>query len=198
MEKNSLLRHNEIDSLIRRPAGLTDAEWDFLICTAIDNSWGYSETTIFKELVLALLTDKNNKAYQSILKSLGIEGAVYQNWEHSAYRFFRHFCPEDFRNAMAHSGLPHARLTFNDDRQYQWESILKFHITTETELLEQINAKKGDEITIVAFGGNDVLSISIDNDREKVEYYSKDFSTSFGDMMYRMKKTIIANKKKRR
>ena len=48
---------------------------------------------------------------------------MLQNWEHSAFRFFRHLCAEDYRNAINHSGLKFATLEFYQNLTFEWISV---------------------------------------------------------------------------
>jgi hypothetical protein len=196
--QNLSLKHNMPESCIRRPSGLTDDEWDWLIEKATTNLFENKESCFMLEMVKLLLSEKDNKPFMSILKSIGIDtkkDLMCQNWGHSAFRFFRHLCPEDYRNAINHSGLKFAMLEFYQNLTFEWISVNEITVAMENYLFDVVNAKIGDTLTIVARGFNDIETITIQNGNESFLYYEKGVSTGFGDMMYVLKQAIIQNKK---
>ncbi len=199
----SLLKHNEPDSMIRRPPGICDSEWNWLVTETIKQALASEEPTSFLQEMVRLITNGENlneEVKESILDSLGIkQGSSIQNWEHASFRFFRHFCPENMRNALNHSLMPFARLVVCHDgkhhTEFKWLSEKSFELRNPTELTTSINASVGDELVVVAWGHANVESIRIYiANGESLEYYCKGRSKSFGDMMYALKKTLIANK----
>ena len=196
--QNLSLRHNMPDSCIRRPSGLTDDEWDWLIEQTTMNLFENKESCVMLEMVKLLLSEKDNEPFMSILKSIGIDtkkDLMLQNWEHSAFRFFRHMCAEDYRNAINHSGLKFATLEFYQNLTFEWISVNEITVAMENDLFDAVNAKIGDTLTIVARGFNDIETITIQHGDESFLYYEKGVSTGFGDIMYTLKQTIIKNKK---
>ena len=194
------LNHNNTDSLIRRPSGLTDSEWNQLIVETTDNLTDKlldNEDTSFLIKFVKVLKTSSFRGTKAILKSLGDGDISYQNWEHTAYRFFRHFCTENFRNAINHAGMPFARLVCDKDG-FRWESKLEFKCISITELLLSIGAKLDDTVSVIATGRNDVESVKISCKNDSLEYYSKGITKSFGNTMYLLKRTIIENTPKRR
>lgn len=196
--QNLSLKHNMPESCIRRPSGLTDDEWDWLIEKATTNLFENKESCFMLEMVKLLLSEKDNKPFMSILKSIGIDtkkDLMCQNWGHSSYRFFRHLCAENYRNAINHSGLKFATLEFYQNLTFEWISVNEITVAMENYLFDAVNAKIGDTLTIVARGFNDIETITIQNGNESFLYYEKGVSTGFGDMMYALKQAIIQNKK---
>jgi len=197
---NLSLKHNEPDSGIRRPNGLTDKEWDKLITITVKRvCQSKTSTSFMREMVKILLSFKNKKPYSSILKSLGIDNrkdVLLQNWEHTTLRFFRFFCPEDYRNAIGHSGLKFATLEFKDGR-FVWISEIEVVILKESDnnIFNFVNAKIGDKVSIIAEGLSDVETVTIKKGNEVFQYYEKGRSKAFGDTMYMLKRAIIENKK---
>lgn len=195
--QNLNLKHNEPDAGIRRPNGLTDKEWDYLVfysTVAVESS--ETKTSFMLEMVKILLT-LNKKPFSSILKSLGIDtkkDIIMQNWEHTAFRFFRHFCPEDYRNAMNHSGLKFATLEFKDNR-FVWVSTMEVQVCKESEIFDLVGAKVGDKVSIVAEGLSDVDTVTLTSGSNMFQYYEKGRSKAFGDTMYMLKQAVIQNKK---
>jgi hypothetical protein len=195
------LNHTSPQSIIRRPSGLSDSEWDYLIETSIENfSKSYkSGETFMRELVKIAVA---NGRYHHILDLLGIskKSLPYQNWEHTAFRFYRHFCPEDIRNALGHVGMPHAVLTYNDQYGFHWVSIFSFNVAVITVLFEELGIKQGERITVRAIGSYtlDKVIISI-ADQKDIDYYNSQetMSKSFGDLMYPLKRSIVKTRKAR-
>jgi len=198
----SLLRHNEMDSLVRRPSGINDDEWNAMIEESI-NLTVANQTSFFYEMALFCIKDKSKPIYENILKLFGISKSTKEefltktNMEHFMFRGFRHFCPEDFRNAINHAGMPFARLVCDKDG-FRWESKLEFKCISITELLLSIGAKLDDTVSVIATGRNDVESVKISCKNDSLEYYSKGVTKSFGNTMYLLKRTIIENTPKRR
>ena len=194
-----LLRHNEPGAaLIRRPNGLTDKDWDWLV-NSTTAATIRSGRPFMREMVEMLLPRRSSKPFAAILKSLGIEpqkSIDVQNWEHTAFRFFRHFCPEDFRNAMNHSGLKFATLEFRDGK-FVWTASVQIDVVVQTEALSLVAAEPGDTVTVTAEGQSDVETVTLTNGRDKFQYYEKGRSKAFGDTMYMLKHAIIKNKKER-
>lgn len=191
------LNHNEPDAGIRRPNGLTDEDWDWLITRTTNVCLFESKTSFMLEMVKILLPLKEKKPYSSILKSLGVDtkkDIIMQNWEHTAFRFFRHFCPEDYRNAMNHSGLKFATLEFKDNR-FVWVSIMEVQVCKESEIFDLVGAKVGDKVSIVSEGLSDVDTVTLTNGSNMFQYYEKGRSKAFGDTMYMLKQAVIQNKK---
>jgi len=196
--QNLSLKHNMPESCIRRPSGLTDDEWDWLIEQTTMSLFTNKESCFMLEMVKLLLTEKDNKPFMSILKSIGIDtkkDLMLQNWEHSAFRFFRHLCAEDYRNAINHSGLKFATLEFYQNLTFEWISVNEITVAMKNDLFDVVNAKIGDTLTIVARGFNDIETITIQHGNESFLYYEKGVSSGFGDMMYALKQAIIQNKK---
>lgn len=110
------------------------------------------------------------------------------------FRGFRHFCPEDYRNAMNHSGLKFATLEFKNGR-FVWVSAMEIHVYKETEIFSLVNAKIGDKVSIVAEGLSDVDTVTLTSGSNSFQYYEKGRSKAFGDTMYMLKQAIIQNKK---
>lgn len=193
------LYHNEAKSGIRRPSGISDKSWDLLVNTAISYMMqSQTKTSFLQEFVRVLLDNYGNPAYpEEILLSLGIsaqKGILNQNWEHTAFRFFRHFCPEDYRNAMSHSGLKFATLE-TDGKSFYWISTLDIYVKKVTNILETVKASVGDVVTIATKGLTDIDTVTIINGENEFSYYEKGKSNAFGDTMYLLKQTIIANKR---
>ncbi len=198
----SLLRHNEMDSLVRRPSGINDDEWNAMIEESI-NLTVANQTSFFYEMALFCIKNKSKPIYENILKLFGISKATKEefltktNMEHFMFRGFRHFCPEDYRNAMNHSGLKFATLEFKNGR-FVWVSAMEIHVYKETEIFSLVNAKIGDKVSIVAEGLSDVDTVTITSGSNSFQYYEKGRSKAFGDTMYLLKKSIIANTIKKR
>jgi len=196
----SLLRHNQMDSLVRRPSGINDDEWNAMIEESI-NLTVANQTSFFYEMALFCIKNKSKPIYENILKLFGISKATKEefltktNMEHFMFRGFRHFCPEDYRNAINHSGLKFAMLEFYQNLTFEWISVNEITVAMENYLFDVVNAKIGDTLTIVARGFNDIETITIQNGNESFLYYEKGVSTGFGDMMYVLKQAIIQNKK---
>ena len=193
----SPLKHNSHDSLVRRPAGLTDEEWNWLIEKSLLMS-EFKDISFLHSIVMVLLSSENTKPFARILKSLGInvkKGIDLQNWEHSAYRFYRHFCCEDFRNACSHSGLPFATLELTPTG-YKWISSINFICKVPTDIFMDIPDMIGKTVIVTAIGMSDIESVKISCGNDSFAYYSKSVTKSFGDTMYKLKKTIIDNTKK--
>jgi hypothetical protein len=192
------LKHNMPESCIRRPSGLTDDEWDWLIEQTTTNLFANKESCVMLEMVKLLLSKKDNKPFVSILKSIGVDtkkDLMLQNWQHSMFRFFRHMCAEDYRNAINHSGLKFATLEFYQNLTFEWISVNQITVAKEHEIFDAVNAKIGDTLMIVARGFNDIETITIQYGNESFLYYEKGVSSGFGDMMYALKQAIIQNKK---
>jgi hypothetical protein len=195
----SLLRHNEMDSLVRRPSGINDDEWNAMIEESI-NLTVANQTSFFYEMALFCIKNKSKPIYENILKLFGISKATKEefltktNMEHFMFRGFRHFCPEDYRNAMNHSGLKFATLEFKNGR-FVWVSAMEIHVYKETEIFSLVNAKIGDKVSIVAEGLSDVDTVTLTSGSNSFQYYEKGRSKAFGDTMYMLKQAIIQNKK---
>lgn len=200
----SLLRHNQIDSLVRRPSGINDDEWNAMIEESI-NLTVANQTSFFYEMALFCIKNKSKQIYENILELFGISEATKEefitktNMEHFMFRGFRHFCPENMRNALNHSLMPFARLVACHDgkhhTEFKWLSEKSFELRNPTELTASINASVGDEVVVVAWGHADVESIRIYvTNGESLEYYCKGRSKSFGNIMYKLKKTMLANR----
>lgn len=200
MENNYLLKHNEANSLIRRQSGIDDAEWNWLIVEVENRVVASDESTSFMIELIRVL-QSNNMGYSEItknfskqlLKALGVEKDIlHTNLEHSAYRLFRHYAPENLRNAVNHSGMPFAELKYRDGIFY-WESKIKLTVFESTKVLDIINAQIGDEVTIIATGEDDINSVKLVNGMDSFEYYNKSRSKDFGTTMYLLKKAITLN-----
>lgn len=185
------LKHNSPDSLIRRPSGLKDAEWDSIVDESLARLEANPGSAFMREFANVAI-DRGDK---HLLKLLGIDKVPYQNWEHTAYRFFRHFCPENFRNALNHSGMPFGRLVQVTATEFLWISEKTFNVVELTPLLESAGIEIDDNISVSASGKSDVENIVIViNGGDRIwEYYTNGVTKSFGDTMYLLKKSIIAN-----
>lgn len=189
-----MLNHDLPSSLIRRPSGLTDSEWDWLANTSVRAT--SPEFPFMRALVDTLLSRAGHKVYLAILGSLGITPGTNldtHNWEHSSFRFFRHFCPEDLRNAISHTGLRFARLEF-DGRRFYWIAELSQRVCLDNEIFSVVNATIGDTVMVRIAGLNDIETVSISNGDIHFTYYEKGVSRGFGDMMYLLRKSIIENR----
>ena len=190
------LNHNSPESLIRRPSGLTDVEWDFLIEQSImrfEKATGQEGNSFLRRFIEVVL--ESRETYKHIVKILSItNGIVEQEWEHVKYKFFRHFCPEDFRSALNHGGMPYASLETTILQGFLWFSTKWLTIIKQTPLLESFNIKLGARILIAASGKNDVEYIYINGQ----PYYIKTETGKFGDRMYELKRTIILNKERKK
>jgi hypothetical protein len=201
--KTSLLAHNETSSLVRRPSGLADEQWDELITHAlVDFMTVKSKDKAFMRCFVDALIDLG---HSFLLKKLGIDDAKksYQNWEHTAFRFFRHFCPEDLRNALSHSGLKFATLEYRKtglSSEFYWESAVEFETISLSPILENFGVKLGDKVETVATGKGDIQSVTISrNGSDVFSYYDNSKGgKQFGRTMYMLKKMLLANKVKRR
>lgn len=195
----SLLRHNQMDSLVRRPSGINDDEWNAMIEESI-NLTVANQTSFFYEMALFCIKNKSKPIYENILKLFGISKATKEefltktNMEHFMFRGFRHFCPEDYRNAMNHSGLKFATLEFKNGR-FVWVSAMEIHVYKETEIFSLVNAKIGDKVSIVVKGLSDVDTVTLTSGSNSFQYYEKGRSKAFGDTMYMLKQSVIQNKK---
>lgn len=196
------LKHLSPESIIRRPPGLTDKEWDKLILLSVKKTLRKAtETTFMRELVNVLLAGEiNEKVTVYLLEMLGVnrDALSSQNWEHIESRFFRHFCPENLRNAINHAMLPRAELTVCHDgrlvTEFRWMSEKQIELRQTTDLTDSIDAMIGDTITVIAYGYHDIESVRIYTNSDSIEYYSKGRTKSFGDIMYKLKKTMLANR----
>lgn len=186
------LKHNSKDSIIRRPSGLKGSEWNQLIVKVLQRLAVNPELVFLQELAHVAKKDKN----QYILDLLGIGDTPYQNWSHASYRFFRHFCPENLRNALSHSGLPFATLEREDGdyARLAWTSSVTFRVKSVEKIFAKHNIEIDDIVHISAIGQSDIENIYIIVDGKNIiEYYEKGVTKSFGDTMYFLKKAIIAN-----
>lgn len=196
----SLLRHNQVDSLVRRPSGINDDEWNAMIEESI-NLTVANQTSFFYEMALFCIKNKSKPIYKNILKLFDISKVTKEefltktNMEHFMYRGFRHFCPENFRNALNHSGMPFGRLVQVTATEFLWISEKTFNVVELTPLLESAGIEIDDNISVSASGKSDVENIVIViNGGDRIwEYYTNGVTKSFGDTMYLLKKSIIAN-----
>jgi len=196
----SLLRHNEVNSLIRRPSGINDDDWNVMIKKSIKLTVA-NQTSFFYEMALFCIENKNKPIFENILKLFGISDVTKEkfmtrtNMEHFLYRGFRHFCPENFRNALNHSGMPFGRLAQVTATEFLWISEKTFNVVELTPLLESAGIEIDDNISVSASGKSDVENIVIViNGGDRIwEYYVNGVTKSFGDTMYLLKKSIIAN-----
>jgi hypothetical protein len=188
------LKHNSKDSIIRRPNGLKDSEWNSLVVKVLQRLTVNPELVFLQELAHVAKKEKN----EYLLDILGIEDTPYQNWSHASYRFFRHFCPENLRNALSHSGLPFATLEREegDLKKFVWTSSVTLRVKNVEKIFAMHGIEIDDIVHISAIGQSDIEYIYIIVDGKKIiDYYEKGISKSFGDTMYFLKKAIIANRK---
>jgi len=186
-----------LDTVLRRQNKISDEDWHEMIEMVASNVKANS-TSFTVELIKYAIKHK----ITSVLKCFSIDKEVnFNEWltksnlDHSNYRFFRHFCPEDYRNAINHSGLKFATLEFYQNLTFEWISVNEITVAMENDLFDAANAKIGDTLTIVARGFNDIETITIQHGNESFLYYEKGVSTGFGDIMYTLKQAIIKNRK---
>jgi len=169
-----------------------------------------SNQSFLQDMVDFLLDNKSVKGYLSILMSLGIDEKRldklhYQNWEHTSMRFFRFFCPENFRNAVNHSGLPIpvfvlTKNTVTNHYEYIWKTELEIRLKSLSNILDQVRASIGDVLSIVGIGRNDIELITINNVSNGLidVYYEIGQDIGFGSAMYPLRKLITSHQKKRK
>lgn len=194
-----LLNHNSPSSLLRRPAGLSDEQWDCLVITTANNAIN-NHTSFMYELIQYIYNNLNTISH--LAKDLGIDtNTTFQQWiinanlEHTAMRFFRHYCPENVRNALHHSGLPIANLVFNHIG-FLWKSEVSFKYITENDIFKNsFGINLNSDINVVAYCYTDIATIEIFFDDRTIVYYQNDGTQPFGQAMYKLKQIIKANKK---
>ena len=194
----TILRHNAPDAVIRRPNHLTDEQWDWLVTETVLAVYKSRQPTSFLlELVKILMHYKDEPAYAYILKMLNVNvdrELDLQNWEYIASRFFRHFCPEDFRNAINHSGLRVATLECKN-KEFFWLATLDLTVACESKIFGLVDAKIGDKITVKITGLSNIDSVTLTNGDISFQYYEKGMSKSFSDTLYMLRRAVIQNKK---
>lgn len=187
-----LLNHNHSGSGIRRTDGLTDADWDALVAGAERKTLSDPTLPFVHHFVTMALA--NPDKYAHVLHILVYEqdkDADEQDWNGIALRFFRHFCPENLRNAMSRGGISYAALEF-DGKEFMWVSRFDFVVATDMIAPVLSKASVGDHVSLVVSGFVSIHNIDIYVNGVKTTYYAKGDS-KFGDLIYKLRKSLIAN-----
>ena len=190
------LNHNKPESMLRRISGLSDIEWNILV-TETELGLHLNNTSFLLELIRFCLTQPK---FGYILKLLGIsprntfEQVISEtNMEHTQFRFYRHFCPENIRNGISHAGLPFAKLV-NNGNSYQWISTVNFDYDGLVEELNNAGFVGGMPITVFLSGINDINTIEMKQGNVSYLFYNRLERSNFGNKMWKLKNMIRIKK----
>lgn len=189
-----MFRHNTTESRLRRPAGLSDKQWDTLNLM-LSLSLKKEETLIHEALHNIVNLDKLPSDIKGKIAS--IMGYDSQSTSiRPNVRFFRHFCPEDIRYPVNRSLMPAATLVYDGEGNVQWVSEKVMQTTIENKL---IDLPIGTTIIIRMEGMYKVNRITVTSARSlKVVYDCRNSETmSFGDAVFNIKRLILQNQRRK-
>jgi hypothetical protein len=190
------LNHNKPNSMLRRIAGLSDAQWNSMIIN-VDIGVELNKTSFMIELIRFCV---EKPEYHFILKLLGIKTNVpfeklicETNFEHTNFRFFRHFCPEEIRNGIYTTGLSFATLV-RLEKGYLWTAVKTIELWHQDSFLLLHGFNLDDEIQIIVSGINHIDTIVIMSEEKQYVHYLRKLKHKFGDKMWQLKNLIYKNK----
>ena len=181
--------------MIRRISGLSDQQWNSLIMNT-ELNLELNKTSFMLELIRTCLGVPD---CEFILKMLGVKHKTFEevisntNMEHTAFRFWRHFCVENIRNGISHAGLPFAIL-IKTNNGYEWKTVVELKYNVKNESLESHGFTVGDKLEIILIGINDIETMEIKSISNSWLCYVNGSNNNFGHTMWQVKQLIKQNK----